>query len=125
MGLESIISCSTVPPINVVRVIAVAKVSVLFRSGRILGFSCTEELRVTTPAHLAYVDVATAVKGALPVFVIVFPTYRIRQNFRVGKLSRLECKMAIHGKTFAVACLWTLFLRACGLLLACAYTTCF
>ena len=100
MGLESIISCSTVPPINVVRVIAVAKVSVLFRSGRILGFSCTEELRVTTPAHLAYVDVATAVKGALPVFVIVFPTYRIRQNFRVGKLSRFS-RFFIQSRIFS------------------------
>ena len=34
--------------------------------------------------------------------------YRIWQNFRVGKLSQLECKTAIHGKTFAVTCLWTL-----------------
>ena len=34
---------------------------------------------------------------------IVFYTYRIRQNFRGGKLSRLESKRIVHGKTFAVA----------------------
>jgi len=32
----------------------------------------------------------------------VYTTYRIRQNFRVGKLSRSCIKYTIHWKTFAV-----------------------
>jgi len=36
--------------------------------------------------------------------------YHIWQNFRVGKLLRLEYKMGIRGKTFTVTCLIVLIL---------------
>jgi len=38
----------------------------------------------------------------------LFSNHRIQQNFWIGKLLQLDCKMGIHRKTFAVAYLWEL-----------------
>ena len=54
-------------------------------------------------AQCAYSITATPTRCSFTGVYDSVTVYRIRQNFQVGKLSRLEYKINVHGKTSVVA----------------------